>query len=226
MPKFYLCILALLAFAACSDNVNTPQSETAPSPDQTQASAPRDQTQLREAALTSPEWIPVDSLPQEWGGLYTQDCVMAGPEGNGFFDYRNAQNGHEYLFSYIVFPKSTGRKPQARAVKFTYSAWQNAAWPAHYLVFDSSKSFKQIETRDGRAFGLHPTLDGEPWEMFEHIDTQYRQTDTSRWAVDIDNTEDYGSTPACDPKLATPWFDVVFETQTGETISLKTVMEK
>jgi len=174
-------------------------------------------------ALKNPDWISVSNLPNDWSGLYQKDCKIGGPENSHFFEYRNGDSNTVYHFAYIVFPSSLNKKPDAKVIPITYKVWQNEKWPEHYLLFGQD-TYSQILLKDGWAKGMHQTIDGQPWDISQHWETKYRETDVVRWAVNLDNHEDYGSRPPCDQKLAKPWAGQVFKTKAGKSLTLQKIM--
>jgi len=214
--------LIVAALAGCGQESEEDFITTVPSvPTQEDIDAQKAVTKFE--ALKNPDWISVSNLPNEWSGLYQKDCKIGGPEDSHFFEYRNSNNNTVYHFAYIVFPSSLNKKPDAKVIPITYKVWQNKNWPKHHLLFGQD-SYQQVLVQDGWATGLHQTLDGEPWDLTEHWQTQYRETDAVRWAVNLDVGEDYGSRPSCDPKLAKPWAGQVFKTEAGKSLTLQKVM--
>lgn len=209
-----------------SDSAASLETVKTEAPQQTEADKrAQEQAALKRQALESPEWVEVETLPNEWAGLYAKNCLMAGPEESRFFNVRDARNSTQYYFSYVVFPPATGHKDEAKVVTVDYKVWQNQAWPDHYLLFGQD-SFSQILIENGQSVGQHQTLDGRPWDMLVNLTTKYRATDKSRWAVDLNNSKDYGSGPACDLKLTEPWQDIRFKTKSGKQMSLPAIFQK
>lgn len=177
----------------------------------------------RNTALLTPDWTLAETLPEEWTGLYQEDCAIGGPEKTSFFTYNNHLQNTQYHFTYIVYPPSLNKTPKAEVYPFTFRVWQNKNWPQHYLLF-TTDSFTQILIEDGISQGLHQTLDGQPWDSTANYQTKYKSTDVMRWAVDIENREDYGSRLPCNPNLAQPWSNEVFKTKSGKSFTLKDIM--
>ncbi len=182
-------------------------------------------TNTWQTALQSPDWVLAETLPAQWSGLYQEDCAIGGPEKTSFFTYNNHLQNTQYHITYIVYPPSLGKKPKAEIYPFTFKVWQNKNWPQHYLLF-TADSFTQILIEDGISRGLHQTLDGSPWNSTANYQTRYKPTDAVRWAVDIENQEDYGSHPPCDPKLAQPWSAQIFKTKSGKSFTFKDIMKR
>lgn len=227
--QLYCCILSalVLILGACGSDT-TGESQTSRSDDKAEPVKPQieRQAEFRKTALQNPQWTKTDRLPSEWAGLYAKDCYMAGPEDNRFFKIQDSQNNTQYYFSYIVFPPATGHKDKADVVVVTYDVWQNATWKDHYLLF-GQESFSQILIENGHSIGQHQMLDKRPWDSLAHISTKYRVTDNSRWSVDVNNPEDYGSRKACDLKLAEPWLDIGFKNKkNGKIYKLTDVLQQ
>ena len=212
---FSLIASASLFLNACTNDSNVPSADTVveqKAAEQFAEVGPPDEeleAQRRAAAMQNPDWVEIPQLPNAWGGLYVKECLLAGPEESRFFQYRDAETKTQYFFSYIVFPKGTGHKPQANVAVLSHKAWQNKEWPGHYLLYGGN-GFTQFELQNGVAMGQHQTLDGRAWDPFQHIETKYRVTDKARWAVNLSNQKDYGSEAACDNPLIEPWQDIKF----------------
>ena len=233
---FFISTVAMLL--ACGDNsVSTDNAELAPNePDvnvpvqvdkkkqiDSEKEIQRQKLEAKKEALQNPNWVPVSNLPAEWTGLYQKECKIGGPEGSHFFEYQNHETNMIYYFAHISYPPSLNKKPKANVYPVTYKVWQNDNWPDHYLLFGQD-SFMQLLREDGWVKGMHQTLDGQPWDIAQHMQTKYRETDVVRWAADVHEDEDYGSHPPCDPKLAQPWQGQVFKTREGRSLTLQQAM--
>ena len=214
-----LCLALSLSITACSP------TDVAPNPSQkpSQNTQAEDIQAARTKALANPDWAQVSNLPTSWGGLYQPDCKIGGPETLSFFNYRNADTNSQAYFNYIPFPAALNKAPNATVVPITYKVWQNKNWPDHYLLF-AQNSYSQIIISEGWAKGAHQSLDGQPWDSMVNYMTKYKPSDAVRWSVDINNTEDYGSRPPCDLKLAQPWSGQVFITKSGQPYTLQQFM--
>lgn len=211
----HLSALYVLAICACSQPTEPVAALDVAVPAQATTQT------VRRAALLNPVWVKSDTLPNAWAGFTTQDCVAAGPDTTHFFDFRDAKVPGEYMFSYVVFPTSLQREPEAKVVALRYEVWQNQKWPDHYLLYDNTKSFKQIEIQGATFTGLHQTLDGKPYDALANLDAEYDASDRGRWAVDVENEEDYGTEPACDEALADVWLDVQFNVHDAGELTLR-----
>ncbi len=229
-----IAILGLITLVACEQGTKTNPATTSFPEATTEAAInvsgkqAKDEIQTQELAvknnaLKSPEWVSVPNVPNEWSGLYQKNCKIGGPEDSHFFEYKNQNNNTVSYFAYVTFPPALNKKPKATVYQVKYQVWQNEKWPDHYLLYGLD-SYLQFLLEDGWAHGLHQTLDGQKWDIAQHMQTKYRNTDVVRWAANIDEDEDYGSTPPCDPKLAQPWTGQVFKTKDGKSLTLQKVM--
>lgn len=189
------------------------------------ASQADDKSDYKLKALENPDWVSIDTLPPEWGGLYQKDCVIGGPEKSNFFDYHDAKTNMVYYFTYVVYPKNLNRAPIATFVEIPATVWQNETYPDHYLLFQEG-GFSQIVIADGWSKGQFQKLDGQAWDSTEHFATRYKTTDAVRWSVDTSRSEDFGSRPPCSDTLAQPWAGQVFKSKSGKSVRLTDLVGK